>query len=77
MKPGRQIVDGLMNEVILYGGIPMRRCDVYRDALEATGSHKAADMFAFGLRARAVDAKPWSLDTFRRLVRDSEQKVAV
>ena len=41
-------VDQIFNEVILYGGLPLRRGDVYRDSLEATGSHKAAEMFACG-----------------------------
>jgi hypothetical protein len=47
-KPKLDLTTNLMNEVIIYGGVPMRRADVYRDALTETGSRKAADMFAFG-----------------------------
>ena len=53
--------DLFMNEVVLYGGLPMRRADVYRHALKVTGSRKAADMFAFSERKKAVNQKPITL----------------
>src|SRR4030042_1219239 len=37
-----------VNEVILYGGLPLRRTDVYTQALKDTGDKTAADRFAFG-----------------------------
>lgn len=51
-KSGKEMVNALMNEVIIYGGLPVRRADVYKDALKKTGSKKAADMFAFGQRTK-------------------------
>jgi hypothetical protein len=41
-----------MEEVILYGGLPVRRGDVYNDVLKRTGSHKAAEQFAFGFATK-------------------------
>jgi len=67
---GRDIVNNLMNETIRYGGLPLRRCDVYRDALDRTGSHQAADMFAFGINKPAIDATPLSYDDFRAICGD-------
>ena len=63
----RGIVDELMTEVILYGGLPVRRIDAYEDALNRTGSIWAAELFAFGLRAKTVDAKPLTREQLRSL----------
>lgn len=52
----KRIMDELMDEVILYGGLPVQRADAYDDAFERTGSHKAADMFAFGLQTKLASA---------------------
>jgi hypothetical protein len=46
-----RFMDELMNEVIRYGGLPVRRYDVYRDALARTGNDQAAQRFAFLPRA--------------------------
>lgn len=43
-----------MAEQINYGGQPLSRAEVYADALKVTGSKRAADMFAFGPRAKAL-----------------------
>lgn len=52
-KPdNRNLTNNLMNEVIIYGGFPMTRANVYRDALAQTNDKKAADTFAFGPNAR-------------------------
>jgi len=40
--------DKLMNEVILYGGFPVTRANVYRIALEDLKDRKGADYIAFG-----------------------------
>lgn len=37
----------LASELIMYGGIPMTRHEVYRHALKVTGDRRAADLFAF------------------------------
>lgn len=52
----RRVLDEIMHEVILYGGLPVRRGDVYVDALARTGSTWAADRFAF--LPPAIDAEP-------------------
>lgn len=52
----QRFLDEMMAEVILYGGLPCRRSDVYRDALARTGSMRAADRFAF--LPKAIDAEP-------------------
>ena len=64
------IVADLMNETILYGGLPLRRCDVYKDALDRTGSRWAADMFAFAPHHKAVDVKPLDYDEFQAICGD-------
>jgi 8-oxo-dGTP pyrophosphatase MutT (NUDIX family) len=51
-RSGKQMVQDVMNEVIIYGGLPVRRADVYKDALKETGDKKAADMFAFGSQTK-------------------------
>lgn len=59
----------LFNEVALYGGIPLRRCDILRAAREDLGDH-ADDRFGadyFALHGPAVDAEPWTLEAFRAL----------
>ncbi len=45
------LTDKILNEVILYRGLPYKRADVYRHVLEITDSRKAADMFAFSKKA--------------------------
>ncbi len=55
------LTDNLLNEVILYGGLPYKRVDVYRHALETTDSRKAADMFAFS--KKAIDMTPMDAST--------------
>lgn len=54
----RRFLDELMAEVILYGGLPARRGDVYRDAFARTGDWRIADRYAFGPRATIVDLVP-------------------
>ena len=65
----RRFMDELMNEVALYGGLPMRRADIYTLAAEHLGQHASgrfgADYFAF--RPPAVDMEPWPLDEAREL----------
>lgn len=71
MTRRRSIVTDLMHEVILYGGLPVRRCDVYDHALRTLRTHigvtegateqacqRAADRFAFGQQTRRVNAEP-------------------
>ncbi len=51
----RNIVAEIMAEHIIYGGLLATRAEVYADALGRTGSWRAADMYACGPRAVAVD----------------------
>lgn len=59
--------DILMNEVISYGGIPMRRCDVYQHGLKNGRGigYFGADYSAFA--PAAIDEEPWTLEEFERL----------
>lgn len=68
----RTVVDEMMAEVIIYGGLPVRRYDVYRDALKRARTRigddnggrpitekdcrKVADMFAFSFNTRLAPA---------------------
>ena len=63
-----KVTDIMMGEVILYGGLPMTRANVYRQALKDTGSRKAADMFAFGTHIKLAPkgTEPLSLAQFRK-----------
>ena len=65
----RNLVREFVDEVILYGGLPVRRRDVYDDALARTGSTRAADLFAFGFRTRLapVDAVPLTREELEAL----------
>lgn len=64
------IIDRLMNEVAIYGGLPLRRCDIYRLATEHLGSQAGppfgADFFAFS--PEAVEMEPWPLEEARRIM---------
>lgn len=64
------LVAKLMNETILYGGLPLRRCDVYQDCLDVGVSHKWADVWAFGRRAVTVDMEPLTMTEFNEIVRN-------
>jgi hypothetical protein len=63
------LVDRIMNEVALYGGLPMRRCDIYTLATEHLGEHAGApfgaDWFAF--HPVTVNVEPLSLGMARRI----------
>lgn len=66
----KTLADRIMNEVILYGGLPMRRCDVYTLATEHLGGQargrSGADYFAFA--PAAVEMEPWALDQAREIM---------
>lgn len=64
-KSGKALTNAFMSEIIIYGGVPMRRSDVYKDALSQTGSTKAADIFAFSKDA-IPDREPMSLLEFQK-----------
>lgn len=65
---GRRFMDELMAEVILYGGLPVRRSDAYDDALKRITSRwegqgigrdrmrRAAELYAFGPNVRRAPA---------------------
>ncbi|KKK60463.1 hypothetical protein LCGC14_3024090 [marine sediment metagenome] len=58
-------MDAYLNEAILYGGIPLRRGDVYLVCLEDTGSRWAADFCAFGPNYPRTEQEPWTRTQFR------------
>ena len=70
------IASKMMNEVILYGGIPMTRANVYRQALVDTGSKKAADMFAFSTTTKVAPSgtRPLTLVEFRKVTGSIRRK---
>jgi len=75
-KSGKKIVDVLMNEVILYGGFPMTRANVYRQVLEDIGEEKAADLFAFGGTTKLAPEgmEPMTREQFKEIIRQMESK---
>lgn len=77
-KAKERITDKLMNEVIIYGGLPVRRKDVYRDALRRTGSTKAADMFAFGQQTKPAPEgwEPLSYDELQKIDAGESMKIS-
>ena len=62
-KPPAKI-QACFDQIISYGGLPMRRADVYAAALHDTGSKRAADLFAFGPNAMPMDCEPISFEQF-------------
>lgn len=66
------LVDRVMQEVTIYGGLPLRRADVYALASEELGERAGgrygAQWFAFG--GPAVDLTPWSLSEAREIFND-------
>ena len=68
-KARENSVTRLLNEVIIYGGLPLRRGDVFTLATEHLGADAGkrfgADWFAF--HPPAVDMEPVSLEFFRSL----------
>lgn len=66
------LVDRVMNETTIYGGLPLRRADVYTLACEDLGDQSGkrfgADWFAFG--GPAADLTPWSLSEAREIFND-------
>lgn len=64
------VADKLMNEVIVMGGLPLRRMDAHALLREAGHDNGTCGMFAFGPNARAVDVEPMSIDEARPLVVD-------
>lgn len=65
------IIDRLMNEVTLYGGLPMRRCDVLRLATEHMGEHAKEPFGAqyFAMHGQTVEMEPWDLDEARQVMK--------
>lgn len=66
-----KVSDIIMGEVILYGGLPMTRANVHRQALKDTGSRKAADMFTFGSHIKLAPKgwEPLTLAQFRKVTK--------
>lgn len=66
----RGLIDRIMNEVTMYGGLPMRRGDVIVLATEHLGEHAGEPFGAqyFALRGDVVDADPWSLEAAREVL---------
>jgi hypothetical protein len=65
------LADRMMNEVTIYGGLPMRRCDVVTLAAEHLGGIRepfGAHYFAF--HGETVDMEPWPLDEARKVMQD-------
>lgn len=65
----KKIVDEMMNEVIIHGGIPLSRANVYRLVKQSTKSSKAANMFAFGshIKKAPKGTKPYTLSQAKRI----------
>ena len=74
MPKSQNITDKLMNEVIIYGGLPVRRIDVHRDVMKNLNNRKAADMFAFGPNTKVVKAKPYSFNQLQKMGKSPKKK---
>ena len=64
-----KLADKIGDEVIMYGGLPLRRKDVYKDVMLDFKDKKMADTFAFNPRSKVVNMKPYSLTQFRKITR--------
>lgn len=76
VREGTNTLTELVNEVIIYGGLPAKRKDVYRDALEVTGSKTAADLFAFGQQTKLAPpgSKPLSYQQLKKIRKSKPRK---
>lgn len=67
MRTRTTLVDRIMNEVALYGGIPLRRYDIARLAREHLGPD-AKEPFGpmyFACHGPAVEFEPWTYEAAR------------
>lgn len=57
------VADKLLNEVAIYGGLPMRRADIYTLACEHMGKNADSRFGAwyFALHGPAIEAEAWPL----------------
>jgi len=64
------VLDRIMNEVALYGGLPLRRGDILRLAEEHLGAGAREPFGAqyFALHGPAVDIEPWPYEEARRIM---------
>lgn len=65
MTAKSSFVAAYMAEVVSYGGMPLRRADVYAVCLADTGDRQTADLFAFGPNRRIMDCEPLSIAEYR------------
>ena len=72
----------VMNEVICFGGIPLRRCDAYSIACESDPEWRAGDpasgMFGPDYQAfapEAINAEPYTLEEARDLFFNDNMKI--
>lgn len=61
----KRMVDDLVSEVILFGGLPLRRRDVVK-IMQAEG-HDPRKIAYFAFHAEAVDLEPLTLAEYRRI----------
>lgn len=60
-----------LNEVTLYGGIPLKRGDVFNIAKEDIGEGVfGADFYAYA--GKAVDLEAWTIAEFRHMQKTGE-----
>lgn len=61
------LIDKIMNEVIISGGLPMRRCDCYQIMVEGGFDSRTVDYFSF--KPIAVQGvEPMTRDALRPLL---------
>lgn len=70
------LADQLGNEVICYGGFPMRRIDAYKLAERDGCSARTCDLVAFGPQARRMDCEPMPLAEVIAVIDGFEARVA-
>jgi hypothetical protein len=75
MRRSAKIMDDLLREVIIHGGFPMRRIDVYRLTLEETADTRTSDYFAFG-PIRVVVCQPMTLTEVHEAIAECSRQRA-
>lgn len=61
MSAAATLVERMLFETVMYGGLPCRRADVYRDVFDRTGDKRAADLFAFSKPAVGLVPLPYEI----------------
>ena len=68
---GTNLTDKFMNEVKIFGGFPLRRCDIYACIMEDNDNQRMADFWAFSGEGIECD-EPLTLEEYREITKCEE-----